>query len=357
MSSDLKNIRPNRPTPIDVDEELPTMGKKESAAKAIETLRAGEYVVVADQFSVGVDVLSKLRKEIIGDHQKEDFKEYRNRRTEYHDASNRLLAPIKKNSVALQKSPEIGWLEKLYPDMEDFLLPFPKVQGLNSSWQWYLNGIKYPGLKNKLHPYYGAYFPTRHDHLYLFDYWLKKKRKVKSSALDIGTGCGVLSFQLLERGFEQLIATDINPNAVISVRDDAEKLGLSDKLDVKISDLFENVDETVDLIVFNPPWLPAEKEISGLDRAIYYEKGLFERFFDEAKNYLNEKGSLVILFSNFAEVAGVDVHHPVEKELENNTRYKKVKRIQRRVTKPSSKTKRPDHRKGEFVELWELTLA
>ena len=354
------NINPtnlNRPEPVSPPNEIITVKKGDDYRKTAELLADENPVLIEDQFPTGLAVLSELKKHIMGKSTEGDFREYRERRSKFHSASNLLLVPIQNHKIALRKSPNIGWLSKLYPNVDSFHLPFPKVQGLNSSWQWYKNGIKYPGVKKKIHPYYGAYFPTRKDHLYLFDYWLKKKRKVKSSALDIGTGCGVLSFQLLERGFEQLIATDINPNAVISVRDDAEKLGLSDKLDVKISDLFENVDETVDLIVFNPPWLPAEKEISGLDRAIYYEKGLFERFFDEAKNHLNEKGSLVILFSNFAEVAGVDVHHPVEKELENNTRYKKVKRIQRRVTKPSSKTKRPDHRKGEFVELWELTLA
>ncbi|MEP1488725.1 MAG: hypothetical protein ABJK28_09885 [Algibacter sp.] len=103
--------------------------------------------------------------------------------------------------MTVKKSPFIGWLEKLYPEITDFLLPFPHVQGLNSAWQWYQNGISIPVLRNKIHPYYGTYFPTRFDHLILFDNWLNRYNGPKKSAIEVGIGSGVLSFQMIKHGF------------------------------------------------------------------------------------------------------------------------------------------------------------
>ncbi len=102
------------------------------------------------------------------------YQEQREYRSEYRKLSNLILIEIVDHKLKVKKSPSIGWLEKLYPETSDFLLPFPQVQGLNSAWQWYQNGISIPVLRNKVHPYYGTYFPTRFDHLKLFDNWLKR---------------------------------------------------------------------------------------------------------------------------------------------------------------------------------------
>jgi hypothetical protein len=354
MSELLKNIKPERPEPILLKHKPFSVNKKTNRRTVVEKLLSGKYALVEDKFPTGLAVLSDLKKTVFGKKSKEDFKAYRETRTEYHHASNNLLVSIRNNKIALPKAPETGWLEMLYADISDFYLSFPQVQGLNSAWQWYIKGIKYPGLKKKLHPWYGTYFPTRFDHLISFDKWLKSYSGRKSTAIDIGTGCGVLAFQLLNRGFEKVIAADINPNAVISVMENAEKPGLAGRLDVRQSDLFEHCEEKADLIVFNPPWLPAQQDVSGLDSAIYYEPGLFERFFGQAVSHLNEDGTLILLFSNLARTAGVGDTHPVEEELEKNNRFRKVRLIKRKVSKPSRKTKRRDHRKDEFVELWEL---
>jgi hypothetical protein len=37
--------------------------------------------------------------------------------------------------LEVRKAPEIGWLKILYPINTEFLISFPKIQGLNSSWQ------------------------------------------------------------------------------------------------------------------------------------------------------------------------------------------------------------------------------
>ena len=45
----------------------------------------------------------------------------------------------------------------------------------------------------------------------------------RNCAYDIGVGSGILSFLLAKTGFEKIIATDSNPNAIESVQRDIER--------------------------------------------------------------------------------------------------------------------------------------
>ncbi len=400
---------PLRPEPVTPSETPGPVHQKSDMNEVVAGLMSGTFFLVKDAFPTGLKVLSELKKQVFGGRMSapdemggEDFQGYRIRRAEFRQASNRLLVPVEQNRIALRKSPDIGWLRELYPEMQNFQLPFPQIQGLNSSWQWFLKGVRFPVLRHEIYPWYGTYFPTRFDHLLLFDEWLKKYRGKKHLAFDIGAGCGVLCFQLLKHGFRHIIATDINPNAVITVRENARHQSVQDRLEAHLSDLFkiwkdddeavhstESVPETkakskrkteaesrliasvktrkksrvndnvnagkkADLIVFNPPWLPADEGTGMLDRAIYYEPGLFDRFFADAGDHLEEEGKLVVLFSNLGRMTGIGEEHPVEEELARFKRYMKVERIERKVVGPSRNIRRPDHRKGEFVELWVL---
>ena len=345
----------NIPEPIYLKYDPKTVGKNSDMGQAVEWLMEGKYVLVEDEFSTGLHLLSELKKKFFSKSMKENFKDYRNQRSAYHFTSNNLLTTVAKGKILLEKSPEIGWLELFYPEISEIYLSFPQIQGLNSSWQWYLNGIQYPVLEDKIHPYYGVYFPTRFDHLLLFESWMNQQKDVFASAMDIGTGCGILSFQMLKHGIQSVVASDINPNTILSVQKELDRMEVdSSKLNTVQSDLFKNIEGKSDLIVFNPPWLPAQKEEIGLDQAIYYEPDLFDRFFSEASGHLNEDGRIVILFSNLALVEGYDVEHPVISELALNHRFKKVDMIKRKSAKKSKKTKRRDNRKNEYIELWVL---
>ncbi len=366
-SDETRKPFPLRPEPVTADETPDPVHQNSDMKEVAARLMAGALLLITDTYSTGLAVLSELKKQVFGRRKSEsvemggeDFQDYRTRRAAFRQASNRLLVPVEQNRIALRKSPDIGWLRELYPDIQNFLLPFPQIQGLNSSWQWFLKGVRFPVLKHEIYPWYGTYFPTRFDHLKLFDEWLIKYQGRKERALDIGAGCGVLSFQLLKHGFRHIIATDINPNAVITVRENARHQGVQDRLDVYMSDLFmiwKDEDEDgkkADLIVLNPPWLPADEDTGMLDRAIYYEPGLFDRFFADAGDHLVDEGKLVVLFSNLGHTTGIGEGHPVENELARFKRFRKVRLLQRKVDGPSRKTRRPDHRKDEFVELWVL---
>ncbi|MHA2250553.1 MAG: methyltransferase, partial [Candidatus Kariarchaeaceae archaeon] len=297
------NLKPHKPQIITSDIVVTSFYNKMDPTEIIVELIEGNYVLIEDYYYNGLQVLEELKKVLKKKYKNQSYQGQREYRSAFREASHRLLLMVIDNRLEVQKAPEIGWLKILYPEDSDFLISFPEVQGLNSSWQWYLKGIEIEILNLQIHPFYGTYFPTRFDHLQLFGKWLKSYTGKRKSAIDIGVGSGVLSFQLLQNGFSHVLGTDTNKNAIIGTTQESERLGFSSRLSLKFGDLFTSCDFKAELIVFNPPWLIAKHPLEeGIDKAIYYESDLFPRFFEQAKQYLEREGKLVLLFSNLAEI-------------------------------------------------------
>jgi len=352
-----KEIEVDCPEPIISDIDVVPYKRRMDPQIAIETLVDGDYVLIVDFYSSGLTILSELKKYIKKKHSDQSFHGQRDFRSLFRELSHRLLLSVSNNKLTIRKAPEIGWLKILYPEKNEFLLPFPQVQGLNSSWQWYKKGISIPVLDKKIHPYFGTYFPTRFEHLKLFDNWLKQYKGEKKSAIDIGIGSGVLSFQLLKYNFEKIYGTDSNPNAIIGLNEDLNKNKLNSKIDLIHGDLFAGCNLKTELIVFNPPWLPASHNLEGIDKAIYYDANLFPRFFTEAKKHLKAEGRVVLLFSNLAQITKVSKRHPIEVELSNGGQFQKELFIQKKVSQASKNTRRNQNwRTSEMVELWVLKM-
>ena len=348
-------IHPDRPTPIIQDLEVLPYRHSMETQIAIQELVDGNYVLIEDFYSSGQKVLLAIKQFVQNNKKGDSFLQQRESRNLFYELSNRLLLFVKNHKLAAKKAPEIGWFKILYPELDEFVLPFPKVQGLNSSWQSYQKGIFIPVLGSKIFPYFGTYFPTRFEHLELFAQWLKQYDKKKQTAIDVGIGCGVLSYQLLRNGFEKVYGTDINPNAIIGLNDDFNKKSRYPAIELVHGDLFAGIDVQADLIVFNPPWLPAKQNVEALDTAIYYEETLFSRFFEDAEKHLSEDGRLVFLFSNLGEVTGQRTMHPIEQELKENSRFEKEIFRTKEVGEASKHTRRDQNwRAKEKVELWVL---
>jgi hypothetical protein len=226
---------------------------------------------------------------------------------------------------------------------------------LNGAWQWFKNGIKYRLLNETLHPFYGVYFPTRTGHIEMFDEWLSLNRGRFSSATDIGTGCGILSFLMAKHGIEKIHATDINPNAVYSTRKEVERLKLSGKIFIEQLPLFGSQKQAGELTVFNPPWIPGSCA-NNIDRGIYYENGFFRNLFTEAKRVIASGNYLVLIFSNFAIEAGIADRNPIEMEINSGTGFLLEEKITKKVIERSSGKKSWINtiRQREKTELWIL---
>lgn len=352
MNSDIKI---NKPTPVGTDIKYTSLKENSQLAEALKTINDGKFVLVEEFFKNGLDLLHEIQGYLKKKFSGTSFQDQRASRKEYRELSHKVLIRIKEHKLDVKKAPSIGWLEKLYPETPDFILSFPDVQGLNSAWQWNKKGIVLPVLRNKLHPYYGVYFPTRFDHLILFDNWLKRYEGPKKAAYDIGVGCGVLSMQMVQHGFQKVFATDTNPNAIVGLTEFMGTTKLSRKIELDNGNLFAKWEKPHELIVFNPPWLPIKSDADKNDTAIYYPENLFPAFFQDAKSHLAEDGQLVIIFSNLAEISDTTTEHPIQKEIEEGGRFKLELKLTKSVKKASDKTKRNIHlREAEKVELWVL---
>ena len=119
------------------------------------------------------------------------------------------------------------------------------------------------------------------------------------NVLDLGTGSGVLGLYCALQG-ALVTLSDIDGIALQHAREAAKSLGVD--LDTAKSDLFSNVCETFDLVLFNPPYLPS---VTVKDRAI--DGGLMgadviRRFLLELPNHLKKDGTALMLVSSMNDI-------------------------------------------------------
>ncbi len=80
-----------------------------------------------------------------------------------------------------------------------------------------------------------------------------------ATALDIGTGTGAIALSLLREGeFRRVVATDTSAQALELAAENARRLRLDERLDLRLGSLFEPLrsGERFDIVVSNPPYVP-----------------------------------------------------------------------------------------------------
>lgn len=130
----------------------------------------------------------------------------------------------------------------------------------------------------------------------------KEIQKTKpQKLLDMGSGSGIQTEVAIAEGVnpENITLVDINSDAIRELKNRFPKSK------VLKSDLFDNINEKFDLIVFNPPYLPENEFDRKLDTS-GGEKGseTINFFLKLAKNFLTEKGKILLLTSSFTQ--GID---------------------------------------------------
>lgn len=136
----------------------------------------------------------------------------------------------------------------------------------------------------------GVYEPGEDSELLARSLEIKKGEKV----LDMGTGSGALGLLAAKENAE-VTAVDIKNRAVKIAGKNAEINGI--EINVKKSNLFNNVKNSYDVIIFNPPYLPVEKEdkiwSGGKDGS-----NLIRRFAKEVSGYLKPNGKIFMVISS-----------------------------------------------------------
>ena len=181
---------------------------------------------------------------------------------------------------------------------ESCVLSFRDLQGALGAAQWREKGVPIGPLNLSVFPHYGVFAPTRHEYVQLLlDAPLPDVCEV---AYDIGTGTGLLAIILAQRGVKQVIATDLNSRALACASDNFTRLELS-SIQLQQADLYPTDTPFADLIVCNPPWLPA-KPSSPLEYAVYDPNSKMLRgLLQGAKQHLAAHGELWLILSDLAE--------------------------------------------------------
>jgi len=343
----------NRPEPI-LHHAAPGVDRSVPAAQAAQRLRDGEQLMVTDWYGTGEEILARLEALLPPLPLQAPFEERQVRRRVRRAAILRLLVSVEEQKLVLRDGRPLGFHKELYPEGGAFALPFAQVQELAGAWNRYRDGVHLAVLGYAVHPFYGAYAPTRTSHLELFATWLRSFPGKRTRAIDVGTGCGPLALMLCRAGFERVLATDINPNAIESVRRERARFLPPPPIDLFCGDLLGDDLRPAELIVFNPPWIRGEAE-GLLDEALNYDDSLFERFFDQVCARLTPEGRVVLIFSNIMSLVQPDAPHPILAELARG-RLRLVQKLDRKVEPPRA----PDgtrRRTRERVEVWELARA
>jgi len=127
----------------------------------------------------------------------------------------------------------------------------------------------------------------------------------KGEVLDVGTGSGILAIVAGLAGAE-VTGVDVSRTAVENAEYNAQKNGVDGRF--LLSNLFEELEEEFDLIIFNPPYLPTspEERTSGSLNAAW-DGGLSghevaDKFIAEAPEFLKKEGMILTLASSLSGI-------------------------------------------------------
>lgn len=232
---------------------------------------------------------------------------YRHRQHQAHKAKllSRLMFCVEEDlSIRLPRAPDLSQAirEAIQLPGQSFLISLRELQGFIGAYEWRKKGVAIAALEGKvIHADFAVFSPVRGEYL---DLIANAPLPVSTqTAFDIGTGTGVISFILANRGFQKIIATDVDERAIQCADRNIKKLNVENHVVVLKTNLFP--EGKADLIVCNPPWLPA-KPTSVIERAVYDEDSrMLKGFLIGVGKHLTEKGEAWLIISDLAEHLGL----------------------------------------------------
>lgn len=278
-----------------------------SADQALRQFYQNTSLLWRGDYHQGKQLLAAIKKRV---HSKaklhKDFHKHRLQQAQHSRLFQRLLIEVLPDGhISNSRAPNVNMaLKDVFglANKQPLLIPLHLLQGYISAHEWHKTGVIIPALnQQKIHVPYGVFSPVRGEYLQLV-----AQTPLPAScrlAWDIGTGSGVLAAILAQRGVPHIIATDNNPRAISCAQNNIERLGLKKQIQIQQTNLFP--DGHADLIICNPPWLPA-KPSSSIETALYDpDHQMLKNFLNNAKNHLNPHGQIWLIMSNIAEHLGL----------------------------------------------------
>ncbi|MGH8274379.1 MAG: methyltransferase [Candidatus Acidiferrales bacterium] len=218
-----------------------------------------------------------------------------------------LLVPLDEAyGIPLRRAPDVrrACAETYGPAEEPSIISLRALLGLIGAHEWRTKGIEIAAIGGRIHPHYGVFAPIRREYVDLVATApLPASKAPRIVAFDIGTGTGVLAAVLARRGIRRIVATDRDPRALACARENLERLGLAEQVEVVLADLFPQ--GRAALVVCNPPWIPARPS-SPLERGIYDpESRMLRGFLGALPAHLEPGGEGWLILSDLAEHLGL----------------------------------------------------
>ncbi|MEU3822466.1 class I SAM-dependent methyltransferase [Streptomyces sp. NPDC030392] len=263
--------------------------------------------------------------------------------------------------LAVRRAPDVrqACLEAYGPPQGPTVVSLGELLGVIGAHQWRLHGVDVPALGARIHPHYGVFAPVRGEYVDLVAHTPLPPAVLRgpatSTAFDLGTGTGVLAAVLARRGVHRVVATDISPRALACARDNAQRLALGDRIEVSGPGLFP--EGRADLVVCNPPWLPA-RPTSLFERGVYDpDSAMLRAFLTGLPARLRPGGEGWLILSDLAEHLGLRTRQYLLDAI-RAANLRVVDRIDTRPRHPRAHdTTDPLHaaRRAETTSLWRLT--
>ncbi|MBI3032943.1 methyltransferase [Candidatus Woesearchaeota archaeon] len=146
-----------------------------------------------------------------------------------------------------------------------------------------------------------VYYPKEDS--YLLQKHIQEYAEKAHNVLDVGTGTGILAIEAAKYA-QKVVAVDINPQALAIAKANMykENKGKLTHLVFKYADIFSEIKEKFDLIICNPPYLPADPNYPdiALDGG---KKGyeFIEKFLNKVNDVLTKDGKVLLLFSSLTK--------------------------------------------------------
>jgi methylase of polypeptide subunit release factors len=282
---------------------------------------------------------------------------HRHRQTQSHRARllSRLLICIEEDfSIALKRAPDVhlAITEAISREAGGFVLSLRELLGLIGAHEWRKKGVFVPSLGENIHPHYGVFSPVRGEYLDLVN--LAPLSANIELAFEIGTGTGVIGAILAKRGIPKIIATDLDDRAIACAQENLQRLGLVNRVEVIKTDLFPS--GKADLVVCNPPWLPA-RPTSSIERAVYDENSqMLKGFLAGVNEHLHLKGEAWLILSDLAELLDLRKAHELQTWF-TQAELEIIACLEKRPYHPKSADSRDalhHARSQEVTRLWRL---
>jgi methylase of polypeptide subunit release factors len=238
----------------------------------------------------------------------EAFHQHRARQIGRANITNKILVELKYGQCELPRAPDVkaavqGALivdEKTDKLPARLVLSLRELLGMVGAHEWRKKGVPIAALNANIHAHYGVYSPVRGEYLALIDQAPLNQPHI---AWDIGTGTGVIAAILVARGVKQVVATDNQPRALACAAENFKRLNMQTNIQVIPADLFPP--GLADLIVCNPPWLPA-KANAPIEHAVYDpDSRMLKAYLNGVKAHLNADGEAWLVMSDLAEQIGL----------------------------------------------------